>query len=416
MITRLRSISELTTNSKQLTTNNVQQHKTPHSLLFYRFFQRLRQKVGIELDARQYRNFLHCLLLGSVRDKQGLLELCKTMWLTRPQFRPRFEEIFEEAYAELPRYWEHFATEARTVSLKANEPLAEKQPEPQPQPQPQPEPPSQPQPEPEPQPQPEPPPSTPNWQEVELLFDENGEGGAGVQKEERELPSQLETPFLFSEQKYLPFQQRRAKQSWRRLKQQSLRQPTDEVDVQATVRALARNGFFYELVFETRKVSRQHFVALLDHGGSMAPHHHLFGFFIQGLRESTHYTQIETYYFTNYPPYKVGASGLPEYRFFTNMEHTASVTLSSLLAGWEKNTVVLFLSDAGAAHDGMNPARVQVTMELLNRLESKVEHVLWFNPLPGHLWKGSAGAFFGGVVPMLECTEAGIQQAVGRIR
>ncbi|MCB0588103.1 MAG: VWA domain-containing protein, partial [Phaeodactylibacter sp.] len=245
---------------------------------------------------------------------------------------------------------------------------------------------------------------------------EGGEGGAGVQKEERELPSQLDTPFLFSEQKYLPFQQRRAKQSWRRLKQQSFRQPTEEVDVRGTVRALARNGFFFELVFETRKVSRQHFVVLLDHGGSMTPHHHLFDFFIQGLRESTHYTEIETYFFTNYPPYKVGASGLPEYRFFTNMEHTASVTLSSLLAGWEKNTVVLFLSDAGAAHDGMNPARVQVTMELLNRLESKVEHVLWFNPLPGHLWKGSAGAFFGGVVPMLECTEAGIQQAVGRIR
>ena len=32
--------------------------KAPHSLLFYRFFQRLRREVGIELDARQYRNGL----------------------------------------------------------------------------------------------------------------------------------------------------------------------------------------------------------------------------------------------------------------------------------------------------------------------------------------------------------------------
>lgn len=393
--------------------------KAPHSLIFYRFFQRLRQEVGIELDGRQYRNFLHCLLLGTVKDKADLLELCKTMWLTRPQFRARFEELFEEAYAELPQYWNHFLEEAHASSLKAKPQPAEERPAkgqekkapPQPQPEPQPQP--GPQPEPQPQPSPE---KTSTWQEVELLFDESGEGGAAVQQEERELPSQLETPFLFSEQKYLPFQQRRAKQSWRRLKQQSFRQPTDEVDVQATVRALARNGFFHELVFETRKVSRQHFVVLLDHGGSMAPHHHLFGFFIQGLRESTHYTEIETYYFTNYPPYKSGPSGLPEYRFFTNREHTASVSLSGLLAGWEKNTVVLFLSDAGAAHEGMNPDRVQVTMELLNRLEGKVEHVLWFNPLPRRFWRGSAGEVFSGVVPMLECTEAGIAEAVGRIR
>ncbi|MCB9052328.1 MAG: hypothetical protein H6556_23075 [Lewinellaceae bacterium] len=68
--------------------------------------------------------------------------------------------------------------------------------------------------------------------------------------------------------------------------------------------------------------------------------------------------------------------------------------MSSLLAGWDKNTVVLFLSDAGAAHEGMNSSRVQVTMELLNRLEGKVEHVLWFNPLPRKFWKGSAAAFF----------------------
>ena len=392
--------------------------KAPHSLLFYRFFQRLRKEVGIELDARQYRNFLHCLLLGKVKDKADLLALCKTMWLTRPQFRARFEEIFEEAYSELPRYWGYFAEQARAAELKANRPVAEEQPVKEPVAKPPPPPPPEPQPPPQPQPEPPPPPppSTPTWQEIELLFDEGGEGGAGVQREERELPSQLETPFLFSEQKYLPFQQRRAKQSWRRLKQQSFRAPTDIVDVRGTVRALARNGFFYELVFETRKASRQHFVVLLDHGGSMAPFHYLFDFFIQGLRESTHYTKIETYYFSNYPPYQLGAAGLPEYRFFTNAEHTAAVNLSSLLAGWEKNTVVLFLSDAGAAHEGMNADRVQVTMELLNRLEDKVEHVLWFNPLPRKYWKGSAGEFFSGVVPMLECTEAGITEAVGRIR
>ena len=392
--------------------------KAPHSLVFYRFFQRLRKEVGIELDARQYQNFLHCLLLGKAKDKTDMLELCKTMWLTRPQFRPRFEEIFEEAYAELPQYWAYFVEQERAAQLKTDAPVVEEQPvkEPEkkapPHPQPQPEP----HPQPGPQPQSGPTPSVPTWQEIELVFDEGGQGGAGVQKEERELPSQLETPFLFSEQKYLPFQQRRAKQSWRRLKQQSFREPTDIVDVRETVKALARNGFFYELVFETRKVSRQHFVVLLDHGGSMVPHHYLFDFFIQGLRESTHYTEIDAYYFTNYPPYKLGPSGLPEYRFFNNMEHTASISLSSLLAGWEKNTVVLFLSDAGAAHEGMNANRVQVTMELLNRLEGKVEHVLWFNPLPRRYWKGSAGEFFGGVAPMLECTEAGIAEAVRRIR
>ncbi|MCB9052327.1 MAG: hypothetical protein H6556_23070 [Lewinellaceae bacterium] len=105
------------------------------------------------------------------------------------------------------------------------------------------------------------------------------------------------------------------KQSWRRLKQQSFRESTEEVNVPETVQALARNGFFYELVFETRKVSRQHFVVLLDHGGSMTPHHYLFRFFIQGLRESTLYTKIETYYFTNYPLYQLGNQACPNTGF-----------------------------------------------------------------------------------------------------
>ncbi len=396
--------------------------KAPHPLLFYRFFQRLRQEVGIELDARQYRNFLSCLLLGNARDKDSLRELCKTMWLTRPQFRARFEEIFEEAYAELPQYWSKFVEEAKAAAQKGDQPKREEPAAEKPKERTVPKPEvttagEQPEPAPSPKEVPEPAgPATANWQEIELLFDEGGAGGAAVQKEERELPSQLETPFLFSEQKYLPFQQRRAKQSWRRLKQQSFREPTDEVDVEGTVRALAQNGFFYEIAFQSRKVSRQHFVVLLDHGGSMTPHHHLFDFFIGGLRESTHYTEIETCYFTNFPPYKLGPAGLPEFRFFTNMAHTASLSLSSLLAEWEKNTVVLFLSDAGSAHEGMNPTRVQVTMELLNRLQNKVEHLIWFNPQPRKYWKGSAAEFFSATVPMLECNEAGILEAVGRIR
>lgn len=399
----------------------MEQGKSIHSLVFYHFFHRLRKELGMDLDARQYRNFLHCLLLGRAKDKEGLLELCKAMWLARTRYRNQFEEFFEEAYRNLPKYWAYLLEEARRrEGQKEVQETASKPASPKPAAQPpklqveelagKPAEAASPKPaEPE-------VPTAPDWREIELSFDEGEESEGGVAKEEREAPSQLDTPFLFSEQKYLPFQPRKAKQSWRRLKQQSIRQPTEEIDVEATVRALAGNGFFYQLVYETRKVGRQHFVALFDHGGSMAPYHYLFEFFEAGLRESTGYAEIETYYFTNYPLYHVGQAGLPEYRFFAGMGHTYSVSLSSLFAKWEKNTAVLFLSDGGAAHPGINPERVQVTMDLLRRLEAKVERLLWFNPLPRRFWAGTAAALFATRIPMLECTEAGILEAVRLIR
>ncbi|MCO6493395.1 MAG: hypothetical protein J5I98_33550 [Phaeodactylibacter sp.] len=398
----------------------MQQERSVHSLVFYRFFHRLRRELGMDLDARQYRNFLHCLLLGKARDKEGLLELCKAMWLARPQFRPRFEELFEEAYKTLPQYWaqlveEHKSAkqqEERTETERKSDPLRSAAETPKPNVEESPA-------RSEPPPSPSPPPEinkAPDWREIELSFDEGEDNEGSVPKEDRETPSQLDTPFLFSEEKYLPFQQRKAKQSWRRLKQQSIRQPTEEIDVERTVRALAGNGFFYEIFYETRKVSRQHFVVLFDHGGSMTPYQYLFEFFESGLRESTNYTQIETYYFTNFPLYHVGQSGLPEYRFFTSMRHTNSVSLNSLFTRWEKKTAVLFLSDGGASHPGINPERVQVTMDLLRRLEAKVEHLVWFNPLPRRFWQGTAAALFAGSIPMVECTEAGILEAVRGIR
>ena len=69
------------------------------------FFNRLRKSTGMELDMTQYYLFLELFMKGHARDKDSLLTLCKTLWLTQAKFRDSFERWFEEAYQGLNDCW-----------------------------------------------------------------------------------------------------------------------------------------------------------------------------------------------------------------------------------------------------------------------------------------------------------------------
>ncbi|MCB0582350.1 MAG: hypothetical protein KDD10_23940 [Phaeodactylibacter sp.] len=388
-------------------------HSAPEAnLVFFRFFNRLREELGLSLAPQQYEDFWHCVTLGYASDEQRLLVLCKTLWLSRRGYEAPFRRLFDEAIGELKSAW---ATE-----LPAIRPTPPAPPEKKPAPEFKREAPGKPEEKAGPEETisrsiptpPEPKEKEPEaWREIQVNFEESSDG-AGVESDEPggRLKAQ-DTPFLFSDNKHLPFKERKAQQAWKRLKQQSTRQPTGEVDIGSTVRRIAADGFFYDVIFQTEKISNQHFILLVDHGGSMSPFREMESQLGWTLKESTRHTRIDHYFFTNYPVEREGV-----FRLFLNRQHTSSLALDKLLDNWQRKDVVFIFSDAGAARGFVNMERLQASMRLLGQLRRRQQHVLWFNPLPERYWEGTTARYIASFVRMVPVTEEGIGQAVRFLR
>ena len=72
---------------------------------FFRFFQRLRSELGIELDTTQYAAFWEVVLSTPSRidNWAALLDLCKILWLTKPEYEASFNQLFKEEVLVLCR-------------------------------------------------------------------------------------------------------------------------------------------------------------------------------------------------------------------------------------------------------------------------------------------------------------------------
>ncbi|HMQ47260.1 MAG TPA: VWA domain-containing protein [Saprospiraceae bacterium] len=392
-------------------------------LLLYDLFENLKREAGFSLDFSQYEDFLKCLLVKqdwSWEDavlKQELKALCQTLWLSRPHQKEIFERLFEQAYDPLqnPAAWlgwdqtkerksatESPATVATPAAPKNSDAPVTRSETPTSTPMP-------------PKPADKPKEEKEQIGELQINFGSGqGEGGIPKENEQLEQLKTLDTPFLFSDNKHLPFQTRRAMQAWKRLKQQSERRPSSEIDVRATTKKLAREGFFSEFVFQTEKISSQHFILLIDHGAAMTPYEALQQQLALTLQESTRLTTIENYYFTVFPPFRE-KEGLRHFRLFTQENHTTAQSLNRLLQVWSRDAIVLIYSDAGAANREVSLERLQISEAFIRQVKRKIERVLWFNPVPENKWAGSTAAFIQSFVPMLEVSEWGIEQAVASL-
>jgi uncharacterized protein with von Willebrand factor type A (vWA) domain len=70
-------------------------------VLFYEFFMALRTK-GLDLGINQYDWFLQVFLQSAIQTEAQLLNLFKTVWLTRPSFQQEFEQLFEMYFQKIP--------------------------------------------------------------------------------------------------------------------------------------------------------------------------------------------------------------------------------------------------------------------------------------------------------------------------
>ncbi|NJL63333.1 MAG: hypothetical protein HC903_17740 [Methylacidiphilales bacterium] len=214
------------------------------------------------------------------------------------------------------------------------------------------------------------------------------------------------SPFSTSNE-YFPVTRRQMKQSWRYLRRFVREGIPSELDIDATVREISRQGILLKPIFVPRRVNRTELIILIDQDGSMVPYHALSRRLGETALQGGRLGKSSIYYFHN----------CPSQYLYNDPNHQKARPIRDIFAQVNsKNTKVLIISDAGAARGALNPERVEITAAFLNYLSQKVRYITWLNPLPSSRWYGTSAGEIANLVPMFEFNRRGLDAAIGVLR
>lgn len=389
--------------------------------ILYDFFDRLRQSDGMELDMTQYFLFLELFLNGKVRTKAEVLNLCKTMWLTKKRHRLRFEQWFEEAWNAMDKKWsQDFLTQSRQTrptdvtedDKRTNTPAHQNVPH-------------------EHLPDQKKTkdtngkiPSLPETKtemaddlfNIVLNFDEESGQGIGQRKTDHQQLSEKATSFIFSDEKHLPIMPRRMGQALQKLRMTQQRIITDQLDLPKMMQEYGKNQSIDHFEYLDQQVNFQNVILLSDHEDSMIAFEEWGDFLYQSFKKHPTIGRVERYYFHDYPTSQNNQYGNQTFKLFDNVQHTSSTLLETILEKANvKSTWLVILSDAGVYDTQMNTTALTAWMEFFNRIEKNIGAITWFNPFPEKRWEGTMAAYLSLYVKMVPFNLKGLKQAINQV-
>ncbi len=206
---------------------------------------------------------------------------------------------------------------------------------------------------------------------------------------------------------YLPATQRQMKQSWRYLRHFAREGLAVELDVDATVRQIGRQGMLLHPVLLPRRINQVELLLLIDRDGSMGPFHSFSERLVEAAVQGGRLGKANVYYFHNCPI---------EYLYLDPV-HQDPVLIEDVMSQLRQSrTVILIVSDAGAARGGFNPRRRRLTKKIINQLQQQVRYIAWLNPLPRSRWASTTAGAISEFVPMFEINRQGLDAAIDALR
>lgn len=205
---------------------------------------------------------------------------------------------------------------------------------------------------------------------------------------------------------YLPVTRRQMKQSWRYLRRSVREGLPVELDVDATIKAIGRQGFMLDVVLVPPRINRAEMLLLIDQGGSMAPFHVLSRRLVETASRGGRLGSAGTYYFHNCPV---------EY-LYHDFAHDKAELVKSILSNHHEQTSILIFSDAGAARGGFNLERYELTETFLAQFRRKFRHIAWLNPVPSERWSDTTAGEIMQLIPMFDIRRRGLDTAISVLR
>jgi uncharacterized protein len=177
----------------------------------------------------------------------------------------------------------------------------------------------------------------------------------------------------------LPISIAQFQSTWRRLKSLQPSNYSDEIDIERTKEAIARQGIFADVVLKSSGQQQSELVIFVDEKAGMLPYFPALQPLFRAITGGW-VSPARLYRFTGYPCKFLYSWATP---------HSA-IGLDGIMARLHRSrSIVLIISDGGAASGADNPDRVLGTAKFLDLLQSCVSQILWINPMPEPRWRGT---------------------------
>ena len=194
----------------------------------------------------------------------------------------------------------------------------------------------------------------------------------------------------------------------------------DELDIDATIDATARNAGDIEVVTRAAHRPDTHVLLLADVGGSMTPHAHVISQLFSATRKATHFKDLQTFYFHNCVYGKV----------YETERFAEPVWVHDLMRRFDDRYLLIVVGDAlmadyelhmrTAVPEGAPPNAVpSVTgvrglsgLDWLRRLRDHYPRSVWLNPEPSRWWRGTTIEQVADVFDMYPMTVDGLTDAM----
>ena len=207
---------------------------------------------------------------------------------------------------------------------------------------------------------------------------------------------------------------RQVKLALKGLRQLSRIGPEDELDLDETIEATAKNAGDIELIWQRSRKNAVKVLLLMDVGGSMEPFAMLCSQLFSAAHSSSHFKDFQYYYFHNciYD------------NLYQDIERQEAISTDHLLRTLEPNYKLLLVGDAR-----MGPWELMERYGAINyyernelpgivwlkRISEHFTHRAWLNPDEPRFWVHPTVQVIGKLFPMFPLTLEGLGQAVKKM-
>ncbi len=190
--------------------------------------------------------------------------------------------------------------------------------------------------------------------------------------------------------------------------------PEDELDLDKTIDATAKNAGDIEMIWRRSRKNKVKLLLLMDVGGSMDPFAHLCSLLFSAAHRSTHFKDFQYYYFHNC---------VYDY-VYKDIEHRDAISIDHLLQSIEPDYKLILVGDAWMAPSELNSVYGAIYYYERNRkpgivrfkqIADHFSHCVWLNPESTTYWNEPTIAMVRKIFPMFELTIEGLQQAVKKL-
>lgn len=194
----------------------------------------------------------------------------------------------------------------------------------------------------------------------------------------------------------MPMKLQEVQSHWQMLRK-TIRQGNQlELDLEATLQKIQREGFFSDIVLRPVQTRQANLVLLVDTTNSMIPLRLALKPWITAIKIGS-ITPAKVLRFSTYPGDHLYPWEKP----------TQAIPLNQLLTRWHRDrTVVLVWSDAGAMSGTCDGQRVNGTHAFLKRLSTCVNQIIWLNPMPIHRWFNTSAQKIARLPQITMCTSS----------